>query len=135
MYNIAVSNVPGPRVPLYAAGALVESIHPVIPTSDGHAIAIGVLTYRDSLHFAAYVDPEALPDAPELAALFRGSVAELEHAVVRGRRRQPGTAARARPAGSADVHLGRLGIDAAGSTSSRTQTTVWVGVGAAHRHA
>jgi hypothetical protein len=88
MYNLAVSNVPGPRVPLYAAGALVESIHPVIPTSDGHAIAIGVLTYRDSLHFAAYVDPEVLPDAAELAPLFRESVAELEHAVGRGRTRR-----------------------------------------------
>ncbi len=89
MYNLAVSNVPGPRIPLYAAGALVESIHPVIPTSDGHAIAIGVLTYRDALHFAAYVDPEVLPDAAELGPFFRESVAELEHAVVRrGPKRQ-----------------------------------------------
>jgi WS/DGAT/MGAT family acyltransferase len=87
MYNLAVSNVPGPRVPLYAAGALVDSIHPVIPTSDGHAIAIGVLTYRDSLHFAAYVDPDALPDAAELGPLFCNAVAELEHAVGRGRQR------------------------------------------------
>jgi WS/DGAT/MGAT family acyltransferase len=88
MYNLAVSNVPGPRVPLYAAGALVESIYPVIPTSDGHAIAIGVLTYRDSLHFAAYVDPEALPEAAELGPLFRNAVAELEHAVGRGHGRR-----------------------------------------------
>jgi diacylglycerol O-acyltransferase len=89
MYNLAVSNVPGPRVPLYAAGAMVESIHPVIPISDGHAVAIGVLTYRDTLHFAAYVDPDALPDAPELATLFRNAVVELEHAV--GRRHSPAT--------------------------------------------
>jgi len=88
MYNLAVSNVPGPRIPLYAAGAMVESIHPVVPISDGHAVAIGVLTYRDSLHFAAYVDPKALPDADELAPLFRNSVVELEHAVGRGRRRK-----------------------------------------------
>ena len=86
MYHLAVSNVPGPRVPLYAAGAMVESIYPVIPTSEGHAIAIGVLTYRDALHFAAYVDPEALPEAAELGALFANSVSELEHAVGRGAR-------------------------------------------------
>jgi WS/DGAT/MGAT family acyltransferase len=85
MYNLAVSNVPGPRIPLYAAGAQVEAIYPVIPNSDGHAIAIGVLTYNDALHFAAYVDPEALPDAGRLGGLFRDSVAELEHAVGRGR--------------------------------------------------
>jgi hypothetical protein len=85
MYNLAVSNVPGPRIPLYAAGAEVEAIYPVIPNSDGHAIAIGVLTYRNSLHFSAYVDPAALPDAGELGGLFRASVSELEHSVGRGR--------------------------------------------------
>ena len=90
MYNLAVSNVPGPRVPLYAAGARVSQIHPVIPISDGHSLAIGVLTYGDVLHFAAYVDPTVLPDASELAPLFRNAVGELEHAVARGRPRKPG---------------------------------------------
>ncbi len=61
MYNLAVSNVPGPRIPLYAAGAEVDAIYPVIPNSDGHAIAIGVLTYNDALHFSAYVDPDRAP--------------------------------------------------------------------------
>lgn len=84
MYNLAVSNVPGPRIPLYAAGAKVSEIYPVIPTSDGHAMAIGVLTYNDSLHFAAYVDPTVITESAELASLFRNSVAELEHAVARG---------------------------------------------------
>jgi diacylglycerol O-acyltransferase / wax synthase len=87
MYNLAVSNVPGPRMPLYAAGAVVDEIHPVIPISDGHAIAIGVLTYRNALHFSAYVDPEALPEAPELASLFRSALRELEHRVISGRHR------------------------------------------------
>jgi WS/DGAT/MGAT family acyltransferase len=95
MYNLAISNVPGPRMPLYAAGAKVSQIYPVIPISDGHAIAIGVLTYRDSLHFAAYVDPRALPRAAELAPLFRHAVSELEHAAGRGQGRK---AARRQPA-------------------------------------
>ena len=86
MYNLAVSNVPGPRIPLYAAGALVEEIYPVIPVSDGHALAIGVLTYADGLHFAAYADPTVLADAAELAPLFRNAVAELEHVLGRGGR-------------------------------------------------
>ena len=74
MYNVTVSNVPGPRVTLFAAGAEVEAIYPVIPITEGHALAIGVLTYADSVHFACYVDPEALPAAPELAKLIEGSV-------------------------------------------------------------
>jgi diacylglycerol O-acyltransferase / wax synthase len=100
MYNLAVSNVPGPRVPLYAAGAMVDAIHPVIPISDGHAIAVGVLTYRDDLHFAAYVDPEALPDAGELGSLFTNSITELEHAVARGHGRGPKTRTARRPDGA-----------------------------------
>jgi WS/DGAT/MGAT family acyltransferase len=87
MYNLAVSNVPGPRMPIYAAGAKVESIHPVIPISEGHALAIGVLTYRDALHFAAYVDPEALDDSGELGTLFTNAVLELEHGIGETRRR------------------------------------------------
>ena len=101
MYNLAVSNVPGPRVPLYAAGAIVSEIYPVIPTSDGHAIAIGVLTYRNTLHFAAHVDPTVLPEASELGALFRNAVAELEHSVGRGSRRKSGHGNNARRPGGA----------------------------------
>lgn len=97
MYNLAVSNVPGPRLPLYAAGAEVDAIYPVIPNSDGHAIAIGVLTYRDALHFSAYVDPNALPGAGELGGLFKAAVAELEHAVGRGRSRREPAARRGGP--------------------------------------
>jgi diacylglycerol O-acyltransferase len=81
MYNLTVSNVPGPRIPLYAAGAEVEAIYPVIPNSDEHAIAIGVLTYGDAIHFSCYVDPEALEEAPELAGLVRAALEELEEAV------------------------------------------------------
>ncbi len=85
MYNLTISNVPGPRMPLYAAGAEVRSIYPVIPIADGHALSIGVLSYAGGVHFAAYADPAALPEAGDLAALFRTSVQELE-AAVRGTR-------------------------------------------------
>lgn len=83
MYNLTVSNVPGPRVKLFAAGAEVEAIYPVIPITEGHALAVGVLTYSEWVHFACYVDPEALSAAPELAKLIEGSVAELERAIAK----------------------------------------------------
>ena len=89
MYNLTVSNVPGPRVRLYVAGAEIEAIYPVIPIADEHALAIGVLSYGDSVHFACHVDPEALPAAPALPFLLEESVADLERAVRRrsGRKR------------------------------------------------
>ena len=60
LYNLTVSNVPGPGAPLFAAGAMVEDIYPVIPLTEEHLLSLGVLSYRDRLHFAAYADPAAL---------------------------------------------------------------------------
>ena len=91
LYNLTVSNVPGPRTPLYAAGSRVTEIHPVIPIPDGHALSLGVLTYDGGLHVAAYADPDALPRAAELPDLVSLSAWELERAVLpknlRARRR------------------------------------------------
>jgi diacylglycerol O-acyltransferase / wax synthase len=86
LYNLTVSNVPGPRVPLYAAGARVQTIYPVIPIPEEHALSIGVLSYEDSLHFAAYADPEALPEAGRLPLMIEESVEEL--AIACGSRRR-----------------------------------------------
>ena len=78
LYNLTVSNVPGPRMPLYAAGGRVRSIFPVIPIPDRHALAIGVLTYDGRAHFALYADPEALPGTARLAALLEDELTEME---------------------------------------------------------
>lgn len=78
LYNVTVSNVPGPRVPLYLAGGRVRSILPVIPIPDRHALAIGALTYGDRLHLSAYHDPEILPRADHLPIMLAESFHELE---------------------------------------------------------
>lgn len=78
LYNLTISNVPGPRMTLFAAGAEVRSIYPVIPIPDRHALAIGVVTYADHANFAFYADPGALPRSGRLPALLEDAVAELE---------------------------------------------------------
>jgi hypothetical protein len=80
LYNLTVSNVPGPRVPLYAAGARVAGIYPVIPIPDRHALAIGVLTYADSVHFAGYADRDVLPRL-RLSGVLSDALGELEVSV------------------------------------------------------
>jgi len=90
LYNLTISNVPGPQRALYAAGARVESIHPVIPLSDSHALALGVLSYGDRLTIAAHANPGALPEAAELPWLFEQATQELEHAVGLHSRRSDG---------------------------------------------
>jgi WS/DGAT/MGAT family acyltransferase len=85
LYNLTISNVPGPRTAMYAAGARVESIYPVIPISDGHALSIGVLTYDGGAHFCCYADPRALPGVERLAAALEDAIAELETGYARAR--------------------------------------------------
>jgi WS/DGAT/MGAT family acyltransferase len=77
MYNLTVSNVPGPPMTLYVAGARVASIDPVIPLSDGHALAVGALSYAGGMHIAVHADPFALPEAGDLPALFAEALDEL----------------------------------------------------------
>jgi WS/DGAT/MGAT family acyltransferase len=115
LYNLTVSNVPGPPVPLYAAGAQVTSVFPVIPLSDGHALSLGVLSYGGAMHFAAYADPIALPEARELPTLLSMALVELVGACedrpaarLRGHER-PARVRRAKPR-----ELGRVGAPVRG---------------------
>ena len=71
MYNLVISNVPGPRMPVYLLGAECVEVLPAIPLSDGHALSVGVFSLRDRLCFGAYADPEALPQARRAAGRDR----------------------------------------------------------------
>jgi len=87
MYNVVISNVPGPRVPVYLLGAECVEVLPVIPLSEGHALSVGVFSLRDRLCFSSYADPEALQLAPELPGALSVSVLELVRAMSRPGRR------------------------------------------------
>jgi hypothetical protein len=77
MYNLTVSNIPGPRFPVYLLGAELAEAYPVVPLSEGHALSIGIHTHRDQAFFGAYADPEAFPQVAELPAALSASAAEL----------------------------------------------------------
>src|SRR4051794_16564878 len=82
-YNLVVSNVPGPRVPVYLLGARCIEAYPVVPLSDGHALSIGMLSLSDALCLGAYWDPDALPEAADLPAALAESTLELSRAAPR----------------------------------------------------
>ena len=66
VYNLTISNIPGPRVPLYMLGAELLESHPVVPIAEGHALSIGIFSYCDTLSFGLYADPEAFPQVDDL---------------------------------------------------------------------
>jgi diacylglycerol O-acyltransferase len=76
-FNLVVSNIPGPREPLYMRGCELEEVYPVVPIADRHALAIGVTTIKDDSFFGIYADSESLPDADLLAEGVDESIDEL----------------------------------------------------------
>jgi len=76
-WNLVVSNVPGPQLPLYVLGGRIEAIHPFVPLSpQGRALSIGVLSYDGGVFFGLAADRDLLPDLEDLAADLEAAVAE-----------------------------------------------------------
>src|SRR5256885_9445432 len=76
-FNLVVSNIPGPRIPLYMLGCELQESYPVVPLAKDHALSIGMTTIRDDACFGFYVDRKALPDADDLPAHVDAAIDEL----------------------------------------------------------
>ncbi len=70
-FNLFVSNVPGPRVRLYLAGAEVLAYYPVSALVDGLGLNITMMSYRGNLHFGLIACPELVPDLDVMAGYLR----------------------------------------------------------------
>jgi diacylglycerol O-acyltransferase len=66
-FNVIVSNVPGPEVPLYLMGRRVAAIHPAVPVVARHGVTIGALSYAGRIGIGLYADAAAVPDVVEIA--------------------------------------------------------------------
>lgn len=75
--NLVVSNVPGPRVPLYVAGASLVSLHSIGPILEGIGLNLTAWSYVDRLYVAAIACPEHVPDLFVLVDGLAPSLAEL----------------------------------------------------------
>ncbi|HEV2757243.1 MAG TPA: wax ester/triacylglycerol synthase family O-acyltransferase, partial [Actinomycetota bacterium] len=94
--NFVISNVPGPPVPLYLAGARLVANYPVSVITDGVGLNITCLSYLDHVDFGIVVDREMIDDAWPLMNAVRSGMADLD-AVVCGKRMEP-----SRPKGRAE---------------------------------
>jgi WS/DGAT/MGAT family acyltransferase len=75
--NLVISNVPGPRTPLYAAGARLEHYYPISIVVEGQGLNITVQSYLDRLDFGVIACAELVPDVDELLAAILDEVASL----------------------------------------------------------
>jgi hypothetical protein len=90
LFNLLVTNIPGPQVPLYVLGRQLQDLFPVAFLPENHALAVAIMSYNGGLDYGLLGDFDALPDIDVVADGIEASLAELL-AAARGRhpRRAP----------------------------------------------
>lgn len=77
LHNLVISNVRGPRTPLYAAGARLTAVYPLGPLMEGVGLNITVLSYADSVDFGIVACARSVPHVGDIALGFGAAVADL----------------------------------------------------------
>ncbi len=77
LFNVTITNVPGPPQRLYSSGAPMVDILPFVPLAAGHALGIAVVSYAGGLTFGLCADRVAVPDLDVLRAGIVASLGEL----------------------------------------------------------
>jgi WS/DGAT/MGAT family acyltransferase len=77
LFNLLVTNVPGPQTPLYVLGRQLRDLFPVAFLPENHALAIAIMSYNGSLDFGLLADYDAMPDVALVAEGIDRALAEL----------------------------------------------------------
>ena len=80
VFNVCISNVPGPPFPLYVAGAQVLDTYPMGPIYEGFGLNITLMSYLDRVDFGLVADPALVPDVWQIADGLRTALDELGRA-------------------------------------------------------
>ena len=80
LFNLLVTNVPGPQFPLYLLGRRLQDLFPVAFLPKRHALAVAIMSYDGGMDFGLLGDYDAMPDLEQLAEMFDLSLAELVEA-------------------------------------------------------
>ena len=82
VHNLVISNVPGPPMPLYFMGGLIEGLYPLGPVFHGAGLNVTVMSNNGRLHVGLIACQESLPDLEDLVRRFPVELAALKAAVV-----------------------------------------------------
>jgi diacylglycerol O-acyltransferase len=93
LFNLVVTNVPGPQLPLYLLGRELTAVYPMVPLAENTALGIAIMSYNGQLNFGLVSDFDALEDLETLAEELQSAIAELAAAA----RPTPGAPAPATP--------------------------------------
>jgi len=93
LFNLIVTNVPGPQFPLYVQGRQMQDVFPVAFLPRRHALAIAIMSYHGHINFGLLGDYDALPDLEVIGEGIEASLAELLALARRQGRRSEGSPA------------------------------------------
>jgi hypothetical protein len=77
LFNLLVTNVPGPQFPLYVLGRELSAVFPVAFLPKDHALAIAIMSYNGQMSFGLLGDYDAMPDIVVVAEGIEAALTEL----------------------------------------------------------
>ena len=77
LFNLVVTNVPGPQIPLYVLGRELEDIFPVGFLPPNQALFVAIMSYNGGINFGLLADYDAIDDVDVIAEGIEASIAEL----------------------------------------------------------
>jgi diacylglycerol O-acyltransferase len=80
LFNLVVTNVPGPQIPLYMMGRRMIEMFPMVPLAPNQALGVAIMSYNGRINFGLVGDYDVMADLEQLAADFRESLEELARA-------------------------------------------------------
>jgi diacylglycerol O-acyltransferase len=93
LFNLIVTNVPGPQIPLYVLGRELQDVFPVAFLPENHALAIAIMSYNGGIDFGLLGDYDAMEDIDTIATGISESLADLLSAAEAVQATQAGMAA------------------------------------------
>jgi diacylglycerol O-acyltransferase len=119
LFNLLVTNVPGPQLPLYVLGRELQDFFPVAFLPEDHALAVAIMSYNGNIDFGLLADYDAMPDLDGLAAHLDEAREELVAAAKRKHRRSSASAKRAEQRARPEDGNGDGGDDDGAPTHAR----------------
>ncbi len=77
LFNLLVTNVPGPQLPLYLLGRQLQDLFPVAFLPEQHALAIAIMSYNGGVNYGLLADYDAMPDVELVAEGIDATLAQL----------------------------------------------------------
>jgi hypothetical protein len=77
LFNLLVTNIPGPQLPLYVLGRKLEDLFPLAFLPEHHALAVAIMSYNGGIEYGLLGDYDALPDIDTIAEGIDSSLQEL----------------------------------------------------------